>query len=240
MKSTWARGITLLKLPTIGTHPRRSRAGTILTKLKGGVLQPSSDLVRCQHSLHLLHEANGLGRNSAELPRSGGCVSRDGPLNRTRSADMSQAQRWNYGSIVAVIVLGYLTGCGSPAYQVSPADDGYTVQVPAEIMRDFPEGAEIQVTLEDPDERTTVVAGTAVRLSDNSFRIRTEQQLRFQAAAGRTWLLISLVGLSDDTDCSGCPRDRTLQIYENESICWCWAEPAVALASSASCSSLSL
>ena len=132
--------------------------------------------------------------------------------------------------VVAFGILFFVNSCKqptTPAYEISQRDDGYIIKVPQEILRNFRKTTEIQVELDDPDQGKTMVTGEALKLSDNSFKIKTDQKFRYQGKPGKTWLLIRglvLGEVSDDTNCSGCPRDSKLQIYEDGTVCWCWAE----------------
>ncbi len=116
----------------------------------------------------------------------------------------------------------------TPGFQVSASSDGYVVRVSPRVMKSFPRGAKFQITLDDPATGKTTISGTGIRVSDTSFKIKTPEKLRYKAAAGRTWLLIKVVGgvvggRVGDPPCGGCPRDMSLDMDPDASSCWCYA-----------------
>ena len=126
---------------------------------------------------------------------------------------------------ISILAMFWLVNSCSrkPAYEISLVKDGYVIQVPTEIMKDFPEGMEIQVELDDPKRGKTAVTGKAVRMSDTTFKILSGKRLNF-TGGGNAWMLLRIVtGVDARRECSGCPRDSTLKIYMDASMCWCWS-----------------
>jgi hypothetical protein len=114
-----------------------------------------------------------------------------------------------------------------PRFRVKPTAGGYTLEhVSAKLMQKLPNGAKLQVTLDDPDRGKAKVIGVVTKLSGTSFRIKTSDKMDFVSVSEKTWLLIRGLGNTTTTGeppCSGCPRDNTLDMDPDESSCWCYA-----------------
>jgi hypothetical protein len=135
--------------------------------------------------------------------------------------------------IIAALGIVVYAACSSPkttskkAYSIAEVKNGYVLTVPNDIMKGFPDKTKISVGLEDEKHGKTAVVGMGLRVSDNSFRIDTADRLKFLPSRDnelKTWLLIHSDPLASSSTCSGCPRDSKLQIYGDETICWCWAD----------------
>ncbi len=140
------------------------------------------------------------------------------------------------GSTATLLAQPRVASTKGSGWQVSSSSDGYVVRVSPRVMKHFPKGARIQVTLDDPAGGKTVFTGMAAKLSGNSFKVKTGKRVLFRAAPG-TWLLIRTIRQpgwidpDDDTNCGGCSRDGSLHPDPDSSSCWCYSK-AVALASS--------
>ncbi len=128
--------------------------------------------------------------------------------------------------------LGILLTCsalgGCSGHGLKHLPDGYLVQrLPAPVLDGFTGTHEVALTVEDEQHGSSTVRGVAERSGRRGIKVVTTEALSFDPDFGdpETWLLIRCDTGTPGT-CRGCPRDRTLQIYEDASICWCWSQVA--------------
>ena len=120
-----------------------------------------------------------------------------------------------------------------PGYKLSATRGGYMFNVSPRVMGGFPAGAKVtlKVTLDDPVEGKTTITGTVVRVSATSFKLVTNEKLRFRATPGRTWVLMlrsgRTPGIGGPGTCGGCPHSSDPPMdHVGEGMCMCWAEAA--------------
>ena len=120
---------------------------------------------------------------------------------------------------------------GAVAFKVAARNDGYLLHVTSKLIKNLPAGATLEITLDDPTRGKTTVRGTASRLSDTSFAIKTSQRFKFRPSRETRVLMRRATGPRTTVGkggggCSGCPRDPNMLCDDPPkcTICWCFAE----------------
>lgn len=121
---------------------------------------------------------------------------------------------------------------GPGSYKIALRNDGYLLHVTSNLIKKLPAGATLEITLDDPVRGKTTVRGTASRVSDTTFAIKTNQKFKFQPSAEtrvmmrRTTGPRTIVGKGGG-GCSGCPRDAKLNCEDPNTgctMCWCFSD----------------
>ncbi len=120
-------------------------------------------------------------------------------------------------------------GVGPKSYKVITRTDGYVLQFTPKL-KNFPSGATLEITLDDPARGKTTVRGTASKLSDTSFKIKTNQKFSFQPSSDTHVLMRRAGGPRIKVSkvpswCKGCPRDANLFCEDPNqgcTMCYCW------------------
>lgn len=113
-------------------------------------------------------------------------------------------------------------------YQIFDSPDGYTIELPPQLIAKLPVGAKgtrTEITLVDPVQGRTVISGEASKISGSSFKVTTGAKLRYKATVGKTWILIRVVKLGGSggtgASCTGCAHASDMLDGGYAGVCCC-------------------
>ncbi|PPD43578.1 MAG: hypothetical protein CTY15_09440 [Methylocystis sp.] len=113
---------------------------------------------------------------------------------------------------------------GVAQFAIQEAAGGYDLVLPPDLLARMPAKAEYKITIHDTTNKSETLTGTGSKVGANVLNVLAGN--RFSLPTGRNSLLsLDVVALGINTvaggSCSGCPRDASLQVYGDESICYC-------------------
>jgi len=113
------------------------------------------------------------------------------------------------------------TGVGQ--FSVEKTLDGYSFILPPALLAGFPQTAEFTIVLTDENRQTSEVVGKGTVTTKNTLEIATPMVFDLESILRSKLASIDIVqgGVTANSNCGGCTRAPSLNIFGDESICYC-------------------
>lgn len=111
-------------------------------------------------------------------------------------------------------------------FAVEKTADGYALVLPPSLLAGFPKTAEFSITLIDVNKQSSEVTGKGMVTTKNTLEIVTPTVFDLESILRSKLDSIDIVQVGAGTgtassNCGGCSRAPSLNIFGDESICYC-------------------
>lgn len=115
-------------------------------------------------------------------------------------------------------------GKGVAQFAIQESAGGYDLILPQDLLAKMPAKADYKITIHSTENKSETLTGTGSRIGANVLNVTAPS--RFKLPVGRNGLMaldVQLIGIETKAgaSCGGCPRDASMSIYGDETICFC-------------------